>query len=310
MFRRPRPLSIVGLASVLALLLSVLTLVPKPASAQTTHEAQPQARLLPTHFVVTATAADELYGYNIIIDNPFTNNQPNLALFVTPNWNPGGACGCISEPIPLSVMYVGGWNAWMIFREDANPIPLGTTFNVLAVPKGGPVFFYIASSSSVSGDSTYIDNPLTNGNPNALLLVSASNIYEPHPLGVWYNSFLQKWAIFYEDGSPMYPTENFNVMVGASASGGGTEFTQMATTSNIYGNLTMLNTSTTNWNSNAFVFVTSNWNPGGVCGCIYDPAEPGVSYTKHTLPAAWNVFNEDASTLPIGASFNVLTFSS
>ena len=301
---RPRTLSLVGLACVLALVLCVLTLAPSPASAHTTHATRPQARLLATHFLVTATAADERFGYSILIDNPITNNRPTLALFVTPNWNPGGACGCISEPIPLSVGYTYGWNAWLITRID------GSTFNVLAVPMGGSVFMQLTSSSNISGDSTSIDNPLTNGHPNALLLVSVGNTNSLHPVGVWYNPFLQKWAIFYEDGAPMSLFLNFYVMVGASASGGGMEFTQTATTSNTYGDSTMLNTSTTNWNSNAFVFVTSNWNPGGSCGCIYDPAEPGVSYTKHTLPAAWNVFNEDASTMPIGAVFNVLAFSS
>ena len=57
----------------------------------------------------------------------------------------------------------------------------------------------------------------------------------------------------------------------------------------------------TNGNPNAIVVVTPNWNPGGVCPCVYNNHPIGVWYTG----SQWAIFNQDIAAMPVNASFNV-----
>ena len=78
-----------------------------------------------------------------------------------------------------------------------------------------PVFIHKAATNNISGHITTIYNPQTDGNPNALLFVthnwSMDNMYETHPLGVWYNGM--HWTIFHEDIAAMPAGMAFNVTV-------------------------------------------------------------------------------------------------
>ncbi len=49
--------------------------------------------------------------------------------------------------------------------------------------------------------------------------------------------------------------------------------------------------------------MTQNWNPGGAGG-TYNDAPVGVRYDLQT--GRWGILNEDQSTMPLGADFNVL----
>ena len=80
------------------------------------------------------------------------------------------------------------------------------------------VFIHIATEDNVSSNSTYIDYPLANANPSALLFVTpnwnpegSSNIYNDHPIGVWYDPTAQRWAIFNQDRETMPVGTAFNV---------------------------------------------------------------------------------------------------
>jgi hypothetical protein len=71
--------------------------------------------------------------------------------------------------------------------------------------------------------TTYVDHPLTNGNPNAILFVthnwnplgtpSNEGQFNDHPIGVWYDEGPQRWAIFNEDEEAMSEGVAFNVDV-------------------------------------------------------------------------------------------------
>jgi hypothetical protein len=76
--------------------------------------------------------------------------------------------------------------------------------------------------SCVNTQCTFIDNPLTNGDPNAMLIItqrynvgsSLGGVYNDNPVGVWYEPSLQKWTIFNEDPTVAMPTgARFNVLV-------------------------------------------------------------------------------------------------
>lgn len=80
-------------------------------------------------------------------------------------------------------------------------------------------FTVLTSITNTGGDSVFINNPLCNGDSNALLFVTHS--YNPpngttatyfnKNFGVWYTGF--QWAIYTEDTSPMPTNIAFNVLI-------------------------------------------------------------------------------------------------
>ena len=168
-------------------------------------------------------------------------------------------------------------------------------------------FIQTATSSNIVDDFTLINNGATNGNPNALLFVTPNYdpgqvcgcVYEPVPVGVFYETSADEWAIFNEDQSAMTLGESFNVLVVPSASK--TAYTITASPSDIFGDRLPLNTSVTNDKPASQVLVTQNWNPGGVGGA-YNDENPGVEY----VGLQWAIFNESTDPMTPGVSFNVL----
>lgn len=78
-----------------------------------------------------------------------------------------------------------------------------------------------ATSDNISANSTYLDDPLINDNPDAILYVTQNwnprgdetGIYNDHPVGVWYDSGRERWAIFNQDREAMPDGAAFNVAV-------------------------------------------------------------------------------------------------
>ena len=169
-------------------------------------------------FVHKATTGNTS-GHITTIDYPLTNNKPNAILLVTPNWNPGGVGGTYNNH-PIGVYYTGG--KWTIFNQDFAAMPPNAAFNVI-VPRPGPgeaVFVHQASAANTASHVTYIDHPLTNGNPTALVLVTPNynpggvgGTYNNHPIGVYYSSPTKKWAIFNQDLANVTVGASFNVYV-------------------------------------------------------------------------------------------------
>jgi hypothetical protein len=103
-------------------------------------------------------------------------------------------------------------------REQAAPTtPLPPTANGATLDT---VFIQHATPENTSGNSTYLHSPLTDGNPNAVLVVTqnwnpggGSGKYNNHPIGVWYDRDRSKWAIFNQDRAAMPVGADFNVAV-------------------------------------------------------------------------------------------------
>jgi hypothetical protein len=167
-------------------------------------------------FVHTATVANTISNWTDI-DNPLTNNNPNAIVLVTPNWNPGDVGGTYNNH-PIGVWYVNSIQKWAIFNQDMANIPVDASFNVLIPTAGTAAFVHTATLANILGDSTYINNPLTNNNPNAIVLVTPNwnpggvgNTYDDHSIGVWYDG--SKWAIFNQDIAAMPADASFNVLI-------------------------------------------------------------------------------------------------
>jgi hypothetical protein len=84
----------------------------------------------------------------------------------------------------------------------------------------GAVFVHRATPENISANSTYLDNSQTNDEPSVILYVTpnynpggGSGTYNDHPIGVWYDSSTQRWAIFNQDREAMPEGAAFNVAV-------------------------------------------------------------------------------------------------
>ncbi|HKQ39275.1 MAG TPA: hypothetical protein VJ063_14450 [Verrucomicrobiae bacterium] len=83
-----------------------------------------------------------------------------------------------------------------------------------------PVFIHRATAANIDANTTNIDHPLCNNDPNAILIVTPNwnpgglgSTYLNHPIGVYYNAITLKWAIFNQDIAAMPPNAAFNVLV-------------------------------------------------------------------------------------------------
>ena len=166
---------------------------------------------------------------------------------------------------------------------------------------------HVATAANTSGNSTYLDVYYANGNPNRLLLVTpvynptgASGVYNNHPIGVWYDAARGRWAIFNQDHATMPVGAAFSVSDGNASSN---NVVHRAAAANISGHMTWLDNPYANGQPNAFVYVTANWNPGGVGG-TYNSHPVGVWYDA--VRGRWAIFNQDFAAMPEGASFNVV----
>jgi hypothetical protein len=252
-------------------------------------------------FVHTTAASS---GNHTLIDNALTNGHPNAIVFVTPNYTPAGVCGCVYSNFPIGVHYDNVFHKWGIFNQNgpAFSIPDYAAFNVFVLTASTGVFVHTTTAGNLFSDHTLINNPLTNGHPNAIVFVTSNynpggtgGTYDNHPIGVFYTA--DKWSIFNQDGANISLTASFNVLVLVPKSD---IFVHTATTGNIHFNHTNIDNALTNGHPNAIVFTTPNLNPGGGSP-IYDKHNIGVLYEGQ-----WEIFNQDGLSSPAGLAFNVL----
>jgi hypothetical protein len=170
---------------------------------------------------------------------------------------------------------------------------------------GEAVFIHRATDKNSRADYTSITNPVIDGDPHAVVLVSPDAEQEgngaasyAHNVGVWYTPVAHKWAIFNQDLAAVPSGSTFEVVVPATSAG----FVHQADPSNTAGNYTYIDSRLTNGQPDAELQVTQNWNPGGGNG-VYNDHPVGVIYD--TTLDQWAIYNRDGARLPRGAAFNV-----
>ena len=91
-------------------------------------------------------------------------------------------------------------------------MPAGATFRV-EVPRASAKFVHYASLVNTAGNYTYLDNQLTNGEPDAVLSVTQNwnpgggrGVYNNHPVDTVYDAQVEKWAVYNRDVR-RYPRE-------------------------------------------------------------------------------------------------------
>lgn len=180
----------------------------------------------------------------------------------------------------------------------------GSAFDLIARKPTEAAFVQRATPRNILVNSTYLDHPSINGDPNAFILVK--RVSEPggdsdnntHQIGVWYDARGGRWAIFNQHRAPMAVGATFEVVVME----GPNTMVHRATPENTVGNSTYVDDPLTNGNPHVILTITQSWNPGGL-GTTYNDHPIGARYDPDAK--RWVIFNRDRGQMPIGAAFNV-----
>ncbi len=245
------------------------------------------------NFDFTATAANTS-GYITTI--PSSYGLGSLPLYVTQLYTGS------YDSHPLGVWFNPHNQLWTIFNEDLTAIPLGTSFAVNTYCDPDNMTF-TATASNVQGDAVFINNPTTNGNPNAHVYATQlwTGTYNPHEVGVYYNIGYGEWAIYNLDLSPMPVGASFDV-----ATWPYTTLSVTASASNtVAGYMVYINDANFN-NQPALVPLLSQVYYMGPCnqfGCpgVINNHPVGVWYDSSA--GQWVIYNMDRANIPVGASF-------
>lgn len=151
------------------------------------------------------------------LDPPLGTGNPEAVLLVTRASGPGDNASYAHE---IGVWYDrnrGG--RWAVFNQDLAPMQVAAEFDVVVL-EGRDKLVHRAGPDNTEAERTYIDNPLTNGNPGAALSVTqnwnpggAGGTYNDHPVGVRYDAERGQWTIYNKDGAEMPMGAAFNVSV-------------------------------------------------------------------------------------------------
>ena len=195
------------------------------SSVKTTSE--PTGEITFTH---TATAANSRGDYTYISD-PSIDGDPNAIVLVAPTPDRGSAsastatAGTSAYGHNIGVWYEGvDQKKWAIFNQDRAVVAAGATFKIV-IPKASESFVHRADPSNTFGNTTYLQDPLTDGRPGVVLSVtqnwnpggSGRGVYNDHPVGVFYDKKAQQWAVYNLDGAPVPDGAAFNITVSEGA---------------------------------------------------------------------------------------------
>lgn len=250
------------------------------------------------YFIHTSTALNN-DGYDgTILDDAAINSDSSKICIFTPLFG-------IYNKFNLGLYY--NTPKWEIYQENTDTIPNNSMYNVMSPTANGTLFVHTTTVANTTTNYSLIDNPATNNNPNAVLMVShcynplgASSNYYNKVFGVWYSTFANKWAVYNENQSPLANGITLNVFV---ASPGTYAYVHTITNANTSGtHVTNLDNPLLNGNPNATIFAVHNYGPG----FKYDTSAIGVWYDG----ANWTVYNQKITdTLVNGGAFNIIIAS-
>jgi hypothetical protein len=167
------------------------------------------------------TNATNTTGGSTYIDNEWLNGRLDRIPFILHNHSPNSVYAGVDVTAPLGIDYDALQLQWAIFTEDGSALPEGVTFNVMVGLPGATVFTHTASVDNTASNYTYIDRPLANGHPNALILVTQNlnpdglgfGVINNHHVGVFYDTGAEKWAIYNEDHANIPIGTGFSVLI-------------------------------------------------------------------------------------------------
>jgi hypothetical protein len=122
-----------------------------------------------TAFVHRATDENSQGDYTYLSD-PSIDGDPAAVVLATPTMDRGSDGGGAYDH-NIGVWYEPRAQKWAIFNQDRAVVPEGATFQVV-IPGGPEKFVHRAEPENITENSTYLDDPLVNGKPDAILSVT------------------------------------------------------------------------------------------------------------------------------------------
>ena len=168
-------------------------------------------------FVHAATGANSRGDYTYLA-HPRIDGDPDAVVLAQPAAGRGGQAGA-AYGRNIGVWYEPTKERWAIFNQDLAAVPEGSSFEVV-VPPADEGFVHRAAQENTVGNASYLDDPLTNGEPDAEVSVTqnwnpggGNGVYNDRPVGVLYDEDVEKWSVYNEDGARMPEGAAFNVAV-------------------------------------------------------------------------------------------------
>jgi hypothetical protein len=187
------------------------TAIETPSDSQYSNDTAYEAS-----FIHRATDENSRGDYTYISD-PSMNGDPDAVVLISNQRNVGST----TYDHNIGVWYEAGAEKWAIFNQDRAAVPAGATFRV-EVPQPSATFVHHANLLNTVGNYTYLDNQLTNGEPEAVLSVTQNwnpgggrGVYNDHPVGTVYDADVKRWAVYNRDGASMPKGAAFNIAVSA-----------------------------------------------------------------------------------------------
>jgi hypothetical protein len=189
------------------------TAIETPSDSQYSNDTAYEAS-----FIHRATDENSRGDYTYISD-PSMNGDPDAVVLISNQRNVGST----TYDHNIGVWYEAGAEKWAIFNQDRAAVPAGATFRV-EVPQPSATFVHHANLLNTVGNYTYLDNQLTNGEPEAVLSVTQNwnpgggrGVYNNHPVDAVYDADVEQWAVYNRDGAPIPKGAAFNIAVSAGA---------------------------------------------------------------------------------------------
>jgi hypothetical protein len=190
--------------------------------------ANPDESAYVASFVHTATDENSRGDYTYLSD-PSINGDPNAIVLVKRAPERGSADeGAYDHNIGVWYDFRVNPEKWAIFNQDRAVVPAGAAFRVV-IPPASESFIHRASDANIVGNITYLDDPLTNGEPDVVLSVTQNwnpgggvgdyGVYNDHPVGFLYDEDVERWAVYNRDDAPMPDGSAFNVAVSGGSDG-------------------------------------------------------------------------------------------
>ncbi|WP_339696118.1 T9SS type A sorting domain-containing protein [uncultured Marixanthomonas sp.] len=164
------------------------------------------------------------------------------------------------------------------------------------------IYVHTATAANIVGNTTYIDHPDLNNNPDApIVYVNNFNpgglggTYNDNVSGLWYNG--DQWTIYNQDFTPIIEGTSFNIYIASDPSN---VFTHIATLANTSAHITSMDNPLLNGQDpGPFLAMSHYYNPNNV----YNTGNYGQYYASGLR----RLYNEDQTTaVPLGAAFKVL----
>ncbi len=179
------------------------------------------------------TAGGEFAGANGVIGAATTNQSDGYGVIgIAPGTSGRGVYGRATSLTGTTYGVFGesdSTNGAGVYATGANSSSPALTIATGGIRVAGAgietstaAFTHLTAAANITGVISYINNPLCNGDPNAILIVTHN--YNPagtttagfhaHPIGVYYDYISkQQWAILNDDGVAMATNIAFNVLI-------------------------------------------------------------------------------------------------